>query len=42
MYQVKILKLAIIQKNKKSSQKRQSYDLLIENMQKRSLSIEKV
>ena len=42
MYQVKILKLAIIQKNKKSSQKRQSHDLLIENMQKRSLSIEKV
>ena len=36
MYQAKILKLATEQKNQKTLQKRQSYDLLIESTQKRS------
>ena len=37
MYQAKILKLATKQKNQKTLQKRQSYDLLIESMQKKVL-----
>ena len=41
MNQVKILKLAIVEENQKTSQKWQSYDLLVEKTQKMPLSVDR-